>query len=65
MMQTVILSFTPIVILLAQNGMSFYELMLQKQSILHKNELVMAKLFIKLKQFLPYYPVMNSIKYIP
>ena len=40
MMQTVILSFTPIIILLVQNGMSFYDLMLEKQSILHKNELV-------------------------
>ena len=48
MMQTVILSFTPIVILLAQNGMSFYSLMLEKQGILHKNELVIFTLFIKL-----------------
>lgn len=40
MLQTIILSFTPIVILLAQNGSSFYYLTKEKDSILHKNNLV-------------------------
>jgi hypothetical protein len=40
MTQTILLSFTPIAILLVQNGMSFYDLMIEKQQILHKNDLV-------------------------
>ena len=38
--QTVLLSFTPIMILLMQNGTAFYNLMLEKDAIIHKNELV-------------------------
>ena len=38
--QTVIMSFTPIVILLVQNGSSFYSLVKEKEEILHKNDLV-------------------------
>lgn len=41
MLQTILLSFTPIVILLAQNGTSFYYLTKEKEAILHKNNLVM------------------------
>ena len=40
MIQTVVLSFTPIIILLIQNGASFYEIMMEKEHILHKNALV-------------------------
>ena len=40
MLQTILLSFTPIVILLAQNGTSFYYLTKEKDAILHKNNLV-------------------------
>ena len=34
------MSFTPIVILLVQNGSSFYSLVKEKEEILHKNDLV-------------------------
>ena len=40
MIQTIVLSFAPIVILLAQNGASFYEIMMEKEHILQKNALV-------------------------
>ena len=40
MIQTVVLSFTPIIILLIQNGASFYEIMMEKEHIFHKNALV-------------------------
>ena len=40
LVQTIILSFTPIVILLAQNGASFYDIMIEKERILHKNDMV-------------------------
>ena len=39
--QTVLMSFTPIVILLLQNGDAFYQMVKEKEEILHKNELVM------------------------
>ena len=35
------MSFTPIVILLLQNGDAFYQMVKEKEEILHKNELVM------------------------
>ena len=38
--QTIILSFTPIVILLVQNGTSFYSLMKEKDEIIHKDNMV-------------------------
>ena len=38
--QTVLMSFTPIVILLLQNGDAFYQMVKEKEEILHKNELV-------------------------
>jgi len=41
LLQTIILSFTPITILLIQNGTAFYDLMQEKDAITHKNELVM------------------------
>jgi len=44
MIQTIILSFTPIVILLVQNGSSFYDLMIEKEEILHKNGLVVESM---------------------
>ena len=34
------MSFTPIVILLLQNGDAFYQMVKEKEEILHKNELV-------------------------
>ena len=40
LLQTIILSFTPITILLIQNGTAFYDLMQEKDAIIHKNELV-------------------------
>ena len=38
--QTVMISFTPIVVLLAQNAASFYDIMIEKDLILHKNDMV-------------------------
>ena len=40
LIQTTILTFFPISILLAQNGYSFYEMMIEKEQILHKSNLV-------------------------
>ena len=44
LIQTVILSFTPITILLVQNGTAFYDLMQEKEGIIHKNKLVRRKM---------------------
>ena len=40
MIQTIILSFTPIFILLVQNGTAFYSVMQEKELIIHKADLV-------------------------
>lgn len=45
LLQTIILSFTPITILLIQNGTAFYDLMQEKDAITHKNELVSSRIF--------------------
>ena len=45
--QTLILSFVPIVILLAQNGYSFYYMMKQKEQVMHKADLVNISKFCK------------------
>ena len=45
MIQTIILSFAPIVILLVQNGFSFYELMEEKQEIIQKSQMV-SRIFL-------------------
>ena len=44
--QTTILTFCPISILLAQNGYSFYTLMIEKEQIFHKSNLVTSFLSI-------------------
>ena len=44
LLQTIILSFTPILILLIQNGTAFYDLMQEKDAITHKNELVSMRI---------------------
>jgi len=44
LLQTIILSFTPIMILLIQNGTAFYDLMQEKDAITHKNELVSMRI---------------------
>ena len=45
--QTLILSFVPIIILLAQNGYSFYDMMKQKEQVMHKADLVNISKFYK------------------
>ena len=40
LIQTIILSFAPITLLVGQNGYSFYSLMVEKDEILHKSNLV-------------------------
>ena len=40
LIQTIILSFAPIILLIGQNGYSFYSLMREKEEILHKSNLV-------------------------